>query len=127
MLDQIPQINRTMQGIGVLAGTQRPFLSFLGRNWILVGIAGLAMYARGRERWKKGEFTTYNLMADAGLILSPLVGLALLNQLALDQADRAAAVLSQNAAPPIDPTAVAAAAAGGSMPQIMATMPGAGS
>jgi len=43
-------------------------------------IGAFALYARGRERWKKNEFTTYNLMADAGLILSPLVGLALLTE-----------------------------------------------
>lgn len=85
MLGQLPEINRAMQGIGVVVGSQRPFVRFLVKNWPLALIAGFALYARGRERWKKKEFTSYNLMADAGLILSPLVGLALLNQLAAEQ------------------------------------------
>lgn len=92
MLGQLPEIDRAVQGIGVLVGTQRPFIAFLMKNWPLVLIGGFAMYARGRERWKKSEFTTYNLMADAGLILSPIVGLALLNQLAQEQQDRLAAM-----------------------------------
>lgn len=99
MIGQIPEIDRTMKGLGVLVGTQRPFIRFLISNWPLVAIAGFALYARGRERWKKSEFTAYNLMADTGLILSPLVGLALLNQLAQDQADRAAATAA--AMPPM--------------------------
>lgn len=81
----MPQINNAVQGIGFMVGTQRPFVSFLMKNWPLAIIGGFALFARGRERLKKGEFTTYNLMADAGLILSPLVGLALLNQLAREE------------------------------------------
>lgn len=104
MLGQLPEINRAVQGIGFMVGSQRPFLSFLLKNWPLALIGGFALYARGRERWKKDEFTTYNLMADAGLILSPLVGLALLNQLAKEEQDRLAAV-----APPM-PAADATAA-----------------
>jgi hypothetical protein len=99
MLGQLPEINRTIQGVGVLVGTQRPFVSFLVKNWPLALIAGFAMYARGRERWKQNEFNTYNLMADAGLILSPLVGLALLNQLAQDEQDRMAIATGQMTAP----------------------------
>ncbi len=85
MLGELPQINSAVQGIGFMVGTQRPFVSFLMRNWPLALIGGFAMFARGRERYMKGELTTYNVMADVGLILSPLVGLALLNQLAREE------------------------------------------
>lgn len=82
MLGQLPEINRAVQGIGFVVGTQRPFIGFLLKNWPLTLIAGFALVAKGRERHKKGELSTYNVLADAGLVLSPLVGLALINQLA---------------------------------------------
>ena len=88
MLGNLPEINRAVQGIGFVVGTQRPFVSFLLKNWPLTLVAGFALVAKGRERHKKGELSTYNLLADAGLVLSPLVGLALINQLAA--ADHAA-------------------------------------
>ncbi len=90
MLGELPQINSAVKGIGFIVGTQRPFVSFLIKNWPLALIGGFAMFARGRERYKKGELTTYNVMADVGLILSPLVGLALLNQLAREEHEYAA-------------------------------------
>jgi hypothetical protein len=108
MLGDLPQINRAVQGVGFVVGTQRPFVAFLMKNWPLALVGGFAMFARGRERLKKGEFNTYNLMADAGLILSPLVGLALLNQLAREEQQLDA--LSPNPAGPVPaiPTMTAA-------------------
>ena len=85
MLGNLPDIDRTVRGIGVLVGSQRPFIRFLIQNWPLAVVAGFAMYSKGRERWKKNELTTYNTLADLGLVLSPLVGLALINQLAQNQ------------------------------------------
>ncbi len=86
MLSYIPEINTTMRGVGELIGTQRPFIGFLIRNWPLAALGGVALVVRLRERHKKGELSLYNGMADFGLIISPLVGLALLNQLARDEA-----------------------------------------
>lgn len=95
-------IQRSIQGIGILVGTQRPFVSFLLKNWPLTAIAGVALGVRGYERYKKGELTSYNILADAGLILSPLIGLALINQIAqqdaMFQAQMAAAQAQQ---PPV--------------------------
>jgi hypothetical protein len=88
MLAHLPAIEQTVQGMGVLVGTQKPFVRFLVKNWPLALIAGFALFARGRERYQKGELSTYNMMADVGLVLSPLVGLALLNQLAAEDAER---------------------------------------
>ena len=82
MIEQLPQIQRAMQGVGFMLGTQRPFVTFLVRNWPLAVVAGLAMYGKVKERSKKGDLNTYNALADLGLVLSPLVGLALLNQMA---------------------------------------------
>ena len=75
-----------MKGLGIIVGTQRPFCSFLIKNWPLTLLAAWGMYARGKHRWDQGEFTSYNLLADAGLILSPLIGLAILNQIAQQDA-----------------------------------------
>lgn len=85
MLGQLPEINRTIQGMGFLVGSQKPFVRFLIQNWPLAAVAGFALFAKGRERFKAGDLTVYNMLADAGLVLSPLVGLALLNQLAQNQ------------------------------------------
>ena len=85
MLGNLPEVNRTIQGIGFLVGEQRPFVRFLIQNWPLAAIAAFAMFAKGRQRLKDGDLTVYNVMADAGLVLSPLVGLALINQLAQGQ------------------------------------------
>lgn len=82
MLEALPEIQSTVRGLGVIVGTQRPFCSFLLKNWPLTLLAAWGMYARGKHRWDQGEFTSYNLLADAGLILSPLIGLAILNQIA---------------------------------------------
>lgn len=89
-----------MKGLGVLASTQRPFIQFLVKNWVLAGIAGYALFVRGKERWTKDEFNAYNLFADAGLILTPLVGLALLNNLAQEEQSRKDAAAQAAAAAP---------------------------
>lgn len=91
MLGELPQINKAVQGIGFLVGTQRPFISFLIKNWPLALIGALAMYGKIRERHKSKDLSAYNALADLGLVLSPLVGLALLNQLAQQEQDRKAA------------------------------------
>ena len=78
----IDRLNTTIQGIGIVAGQNRPFVSFLAKNWPLAVIAGIAMYSKVSERRKKRELTAYNTFTDLGLILSPLVSLAVLNQLA---------------------------------------------
>ena len=119
MLGELPQINAAVQGVGFMVGTQRPFISFLMKNWPLGLIGAFALFARGRERWKKGEFTTYNLMADAGLIMSPLVGLALLNQLAREEQLLAA----QGLLPPTGGTAPNPAGPVPAIPTVAAAAP----
>lgn len=88
MLSQMGNVAGTMKGLGVLASTQRPFVQFLIKNWPLAMIAGYALFVRGKDRWNKGELNAYNAFADAGLILTPLVGLALLNNLAQEDQKR---------------------------------------
>jgi hypothetical protein len=104
MLGQMGEIQRNIQGIGILVGSQRPFVSFLLKNWPLTAIAAVALGVRGYERYKKHELTSYNILADAGLILSPLIGLALINQIAqqdaMFQAQMAAAQAGAQTATP---------------------------
>lgn len=99
MLGHLPEINRTIKGIGFLVDDQKPFIRFLIQNWPLAAIAAFAMFAKGRERYKSGELTVYNVLADAGLVLSPLVGLALINQLAKGQDIVNPPVAQQQASP----------------------------
>ncbi len=91
MLAELPQINGAMQGVGFLVGSQRPFITFLIKNWPLALIGALAMYGKVRERHKAKDLSAYNTLADLGLVLSPLVGLALLKQLAQQDEERKAA------------------------------------
>lgn len=95
MLQHIGQIAPVITGVQALAENQRPFVRFLANNWPLTVIAGVAMAARLHERYKAKELTTYNVMADAGLMLSPLVGIALLKQLAQQDHDRAKAIAAE--------------------------------
>jgi hypothetical protein len=108
MLSYVPEITATMRGVGSLVGEQRPFIGFLMKNWPLAALATVALGVRLRERHKKGELSLYNGMADFGLIISPLVGLALLNQLAREDQ-----VLEQQAAAATAPASVQGMGAGG--------------
>ncbi len=105
MLGHLNGINGAIGGMGFLVDKNRPFVNFLVKNWWLVAIAGIAVVSKSMERKKKGELTVFNSMADVGLILSPLVGLALLNQLAGQEHDRAVAAGAFNQ-PPTDPNAI---------------------
>jgi hypothetical protein len=104
MLGHFGDIQKNVQGIGILVGTNRPFVNFLLKNWPLTAIAAVALGVRGYERYKKNELTSYNILADAGLILSPLIGLALINQIAqqdaMFQAQQAAAQIPVPQLPP---------------------------
>lgn len=91
MLGQLQQIDGAVRGVGFLLGSQKPFVGFLVKNWPLALLAGVAMYGRLSERKQKGELNTFNAMSDMALILSPLVGLALLNNLAREEHERALA------------------------------------
>ncbi len=95
MLQHFGQIGSVVTGMNVLVENQKPFVRFLVKNWPLVAIAGVAMACRLRERYKAKELSAYNIMADAGLMLSPLVGMALLNQLAEQDHERAKAIAAE--------------------------------
>jgi len=82
MFNHLKDIDKTVQSIGFLVGTQKPFVQFMVKNWPLALFAGLAITGRMLERRKKKELTTFNVLADMGFILSPIVGLAVLNQVA---------------------------------------------
>lgn len=73
-----------MGGLGVIASTQKPFVKFLIKAWPLALVAGWAAYVRVRHRLKQNELNTFNVLTDMGFILTPLVGLAMLNKIAED-------------------------------------------
>ncbi len=85
MLGHLRDINGAIDGMGFLVDKNRPFVSFLVKNWWLVAIAGIAVTGRVIERRKKKELTVFNAFADVGFILTPLVGLAMLNQIACQE------------------------------------------
>jgi hypothetical protein len=84
-----------MGGLGVIASTQKPFVKFLIKAWPLALVAGWAAYVRVRHRLKQNELNTFNVLTDMGFILTPLVGLAMLNKIAED--NEMMAKLAQNA------------------------------
>jgi len=95
MLQHFGQIGAVVSGMSAVVDNQRPFVRFLVKNWPLTILAAAAMAARLHERYKAKELNTYTIMADAGLMLSPLVGIALLNQLAQQDHDRAKAIAAE--------------------------------
>ena len=103
MLQYIPDVNRAMGGLGVLASTQKPFVKFMIKAWPLALIAGWAAFVRVRHRLKQNELNTFNVLTDMGFILTPLVGLAMLNKIAED--NEMMAKLAANAAAPAAPGA----------------------
>jgi hypothetical protein len=84
MLQYVGDVNRAMGGLGVLASTQKPFVKFMIKAWPLALVAGWAAFIRVRHRMKQGELNTFNVLTDMGFILTPLVGLAMLNKIAED-------------------------------------------
>lgn len=95
MLQHFGQIGAVVNGMGALVENQKPFVRFLVNNWPLTIIAGLAMAWRLKERHAAKELSAYNVMVDAGLMLSPLVALAMLNQLAQQDHERAKAIAAE--------------------------------
>lgn len=104
MMQHLGTIDQTMTGLNFLAGKNRPFVQFMTKHWWIVAIAGFAMYSKVTERHKKNDLTVYNTLTDLGLVLSPLVGLAMLNQLAAQDIELKT-LLSRNVQPgmPIPP------------------------
>jgi len=90
MLGDLRNFDQTVQNVGFIVESQRPFVSFLLKNWPLTLFAGMAIYGKLSERHHKKDLTAYNAMSDLGMVLSPIVGLALISQLAKDQALAAA-------------------------------------
>ena len=95
MLQHFGQVGAVVNGLGAVVDNQKPFVRFLVTNWPLTLIAGVAMVCRVKERMAAKEVSTYNLLADAGLVLSPLVGIALLKQLAQQDQERAKAIADE--------------------------------
>ena len=95
-----------MGGLGVIASTQTPFIKFLIKAWPLSLVAGYAIFHRVRHRMASKELTTFNVLTDMGFILTPLVGLAMLNKIAEDNEMMAKIAAGQSPVaqqPPQDP------------------------
>jgi hypothetical protein len=102
MLQYLPDVNRAMGGLGVLAATQKPLVKFVIKAWPLALIAGWAIYTRVKHRVQHKELSTFNMLADFGFILTPIVGLAMLNKIAEDNEMMAKLAAAQ--APQADPS-----------------------
>lgn len=99
MLEYAPKINAAVKGLGAVVDNQHTVVRFLVKNWAITGIAGLALASQFYRRYKKGELTPFNGFTDAGLILSPMVALFTIHQMA-KQTEVAERLLQAGAAPP---------------------------
>lgn len=82
MLQYISDVNKAVEGLGIIATNQGPLLRMLIRNWPLTVLAGGAIALRLYDRHKKGDLTLYTGMVDSGYILGPAVSLLFLAHLA---------------------------------------------
>lgn len=84
MLQYLPDMQRAMGGLGVIATTQKPIVKFMIKAWPLTLLAGYAVFVRLKHRYTSKELSAFNVLTDMGFILTPIVGLAMLNKLAED-------------------------------------------
>lgn len=78
MLQYAPQINATIKGLGAVIENQGPAVRMLAGAWPVTLLAGAALFFRFQDRWKKGELTLFHGLADAGMLLAPVVSLVIL-------------------------------------------------
>lgn len=112
MLQYAPQINAAVKGLGAVVDNQHTVVRFLVKNWAISGIAGLALASQLYRRYKKGELTPFTGMTDAGLILSPMVALFTINQMA-QQTEIAERLIKAGGAPPPSGTTAPVQVTGG--------------
>lgn len=106
MIRYAKDMNKAVAGIGAIVGNHSPFFTFLAKNWVLTGFFGLAFYGKLRHRYKNGELTTYMALVDAGMIMSPLVGIAILDNLARQRNGEAASTSAIKALPAVHPSMI---------------------
>jgi len=97
MLQHVGEINSAVKGISTIIGTQRPFVGFLVNNWPLTLIGGAVLWSRLRERHQKKTLSAFNVATDSGLVLAPLIGIALINLMTAKTEQAAAAAPAMNA------------------------------
>ncbi len=82
MLKYAADVNRTIKGMGAIVENQGPLVQMFVHNWALSGVAGAALGLRLWRQWQKGQLTFWGGVQDAGVVISPLVGLFLLQKIA---------------------------------------------
>lgn len=82
MLQYATEVNRTMKGLAAVASNHSPLLGLFARNWPLIALAGGALAVRYYRQWKDGTLSYWQGVQDAGIVISPLVGIFLLQKIA---------------------------------------------
>lgn len=90
VIQHAPTVNATLKGLGAILETQPTLVRFLVKNWPVSLLAGAALGSRLWTRYKKKDLTTFDALADVGMILGPVVALFTLQQMA-QVADRSQA------------------------------------
>lgn len=85
VLETIGKLNGTLSGLATIATNQPSLVKLMLKNWPIALLAGAALAGQYRRRWKAGELTFFQGMADTGMILGPLVSVLLIQKLAREQ------------------------------------------
>lgn len=103
MLKYAADINATVKGLGAIVDNQNSVIRFLIKNWPVTGIAAMALAGQLHRRWKKKDLSPFTVMSDTGMILTPVVALFTIQQMAKQDKAEAKVVkglLQASAAPP---------------------------
>jgi len=92
MIQYASEVNQTMKGLAAVASNHSPLLALFAKNWPLIGVAGGALAVRYYRQWQSKTFSYWQAVQDAGIVISPLVGIFLLQKIAEEkQVERAIA------------------------------------
>lgn len=82
MIGYAADVNRTLKGLSAIVERQHPLIKLFVDNWPLTAAAGAALGVRYWRQYKSNNLSFWGGVQDAGIVISPLVGLFLLQKIA---------------------------------------------
>jgi len=82
MIQYAPDVNKVVRGLSAVVEQQHPLVKMFIHNWAITGVAAAALGLRLWRQHKRGDLNFWNGVQDAGIVISPVVGLFLLQKIA---------------------------------------------
>lgn len=84
LLHDAPRLDMTLKGAGVMMKNQATLVRFLLRHWPISLIGTIAIATQLWKRHKEKSLTWFTGVTDVGTIVAPVVGLLMLNKIAIE-------------------------------------------